>query len=124
MRRGLRERFYRWMSIYTKGLTLVLAVLLLFGCNKAQQPQSFADQTRQIELAKMDVAIKEAQIETAQAKARLDRELAKPVAVQGALSPEGISEQIELLQDATADYTRKRRHLELLIEARAKIDKK
>src|SRR5512135_3112071 len=101
----------------SKGPAVVLAVLLLFGCNKAQQHQSFADQTRQIELAKMDLAIKEAQIGAAQAKARLDRELAKPVAVQGALSPEGITGQIELLQDATSDYARKSRHLELLIQA-------
>ena len=61
-------------------------------------------------------------LEVAEAKAALDAELAKPMELISKLSPEGISEQMDLLTRAQANYAHKANHLRLLKDARAKLN--
>jgi endogenous inhibitor of DNA gyrase (YacG/DUF329 family) len=88
--------------------------------NRAEQAR-LSNRAEQAQLAGIDLEIQETEQQVAEAKATLDAELAKPEEVIGGLSPDAITEQIELLKSAQADYARKAKHLKLLREAREKI---
>jgi hypothetical protein len=70
----------------------------------------------------MELEITQAKQDFAEAKAVFDRELAKPVELQSQLSPEEIGAEMEALQRARSDMVRKKKRLETLNEAAAKLN--
>ena len=82
------------------------------------------DQTRRIALARIDMEIEEAQEEATHAKIAFDLELKANAQVTSAWGPQLIRHRMEVLDAATAEYGRTSRQLQLLIEARKKIDAK
>ena len=105
------------------GITAALFLQIAEKNQSSQTPQWQVDQAGQIALARLDLEIKEAQLETSQAKTILDHERAI-LSPESTAGPWEIVARLDGLQAAFADYNRKSNHLDLLLEARAKIDTK
>jgi cellobiose-specific phosphotransferase system component IIA len=79
------------------------------------------DSHSKAERVRMDLEVAEAEQEVAEAKAALNKEMAKPTELIAQLSPEGINEQMALLEQAQDNLKRKSNHLKLLKEAQTKL---
>ena len=103
------------------GITAALFLQIAEDKKSTQTTQQRqVDQAGQIALARLDLEIKEAQLETAEAKAILDRERAF-LSPESEVRPYVTIARMDGLRAAFADYNRKAEHLKLLMEARAKI---
>ena len=101
---------------------IVCAVLIAAGVYYAENFSGPSSGPSRAERVRMDLEVAEAEQEVAEAKHALDAELAKPMELISKLGPEGISEQMDLLTRAQANYARKANHLKLLKDARAKLN--
>jgi hypothetical protein len=110
-------------TLYEVTAGVLICVGILFYVNRHYSAPGVVDSARETQRILIKHEIAAAEQDVAEATTVLKGELAKPATLIAQLGPEGITAQMELLQDAQSNVSRKTIRLEQLKAAATDLDK-